>query len=108
MFKKVRTYEYEMVLKIKKPDYIGESKWIFKDGKRRIEAKIGDLEWLESFRSKDVIIYPGTAIKAIVEVINKYDFSGELKSSQYTIKKVIEIIPPPPSAGTQLSLFPDE
>lgn len=108
LFKEVTKNEDEMVLKIKKPDYLGESKWIFKHGKRRIEAKIGDLEWLESFRIRDVIIYPGTAIKAIVEVIHKYDFSGKLISTQYTIQKVIEIIPPPPSPGTQFSLFPDE
>ncbi|NEP80998.1 MAG: hypothetical protein F6K39_24255 [Okeania sp. SIO3B3] len=108
LFKEVSKNEYEMVLKIKKPDYLGESKWIFKHRKRRIEAKIGDLEWLESFRSRDVLIFPGTAIKAIVEVIDKYDFSGKLISTQYTIQKVIEIIPPPSSSGTQLSLFPDE
>ncbi|NER04782.1 MAG: hypothetical protein F6K17_20345 [Okeania sp. SIO3C4] len=108
LFKEVSKNEYKMVLKIKKPDYLGESKWIFKHGKRRIEAKIGDLEWLESFRNRDVLIFPGTAIKAIVEVIDKYDFSGKLISTQYTVQKVIEIIPPPPSPGIQLSLFSDE
>lgn len=108
LFKEVIENELTMILKVKKPDYLGESKWVFKHEKRTIEAKVADLQWLQSFRKGDVLIFPGAAIKAIVKIISKYDFSGELISSQYAIKEVIEIIPPPPSPGTQLSLFPDE
>ncbi|NEQ35815.1 MAG: hypothetical protein F6K40_05760 [Okeania sp. SIO3I5] len=108
LFKDVIKDEREMILKVKKLDLLGQSKWEFKHGKSRIEAKVADFKWLESFKNRDITIFPGDAIKAIVEVIEKYDFSGELVSTQYTIKEVIEIIPPPPPRGTQLSLFPDE
>ncbi|NEO53392.1 MAG: hypothetical protein F6K54_10040 [Okeania sp. SIO3B5] len=108
VFKDIIKDDREMILKVKKLDLLGQSKWEFKHGKSRIEAKVADLKWLESFKNRDIVIFPGDAIKAIVEVIEKYDFSGELVSSQYTIKEVIGIIPPPPPPGTQLSLFPDE
>ncbi|NEQ73203.1 MAG: hypothetical protein F6K23_09015 [Okeania sp. SIO2C9] len=108
LFKEVIENELTMILKVKKPDYLGESKWEFKHEKRRIEAKIADLEWLQSFRNGDVFIFPRASIKAIVKIVSKYDHGGKLISSQYTIKKVIEVIPPSPPPGTQLSLFPDE
>ncbi|MEB3283227.1 MAG: hypothetical protein VKK42_30335 [Lyngbya sp.] len=94
-----------MILKIKKPDYLGESKWEFKHEKRTINVKIQDLEWLSKFRNREVVVAPGDAIKAIVEVISKYDFSGEVISIQYSIQKVLEVIPMPPES--QLSLFKD-
>lgn len=97
--------EIEMILKVKKPDYLGESKWEFKHEKRTINVKIQDLEWLSKFRNREVSVVPGDAIKAIVQVISKYDFSGEVISIQYSIQKVIEVIPMPPES--QLSLFKD-
>ncbi|MBE9141724.1 hypothetical protein [Planktothrix mougeotii] len=94
--------ELEMILKVKKPDYLGESKWEFRYAKKTIKVKINDLEWLEDFRHKKIIIAPGDAIKAIIEVITTYDYQGEV-TSNYTLQKVLEVIPTPPTQ--QLSLF---
>lgn len=94
-----------MILKVKKPDYLGESKWEFRHGRRIIEAKINDLEWLNRFKKREIIIAPGDAVKAKVKIVEKYDYNGELISSKHIIQKVIEIIPMSPD--TQLSLFPD-
>jgi len=55
---------YEMILKVKKPDYLGDSKWQFKYDKRTIDVKIIDDEWLKRFRKKDFYLGPGDAIRA--------------------------------------------
>ncbi len=99
------TSEIEMILKVKKPDYLGESKWQFKHDKKTIDVKIADFEWLSKFKKREVTVGPGDAVQARVEVISKYDFSGEFVSTQYTIQKVIKVIPMPPES--QLSLLQD-
>lgn len=97
--------ELTLILKVKKPDYLGESKWQFRHGNRTIDIKVNDLEWLKEFRERKFFISPGDAIKAQVKTVEKYDFAGELISTQFTLQKVIEVIPMP--VGTQLSLFDD-
>ena len=84
--------ESEMILKVKKPDYLGESKWDFRHGGKSFSAKIIHHEWLESFQNRRVDIRPGDSVRAKVENINKYDIDGELISTEYTILKVIEVI----------------
>lgn len=84
-----------LILKVKKPDYLGESMWDFRLGDRVIPATISDKEWLESFQARKVDIRPGDSIKAIVQISYKYDYDGELLSIRYDISKVIEVIPQP-------------
>lgn len=104
--KTLRSDELEMILKIKKPDYLGDSKWQFKHGRKTIEAKVNDIEWLTSFKERKIFIAPGDAIKTKVEVVTKYDINNEPISTQYTILKVIEVIPS--VVSNQLSLFSDK
>ncbi len=82
----------DMILKIKKPDYLGESKWDFRHGGRSFPAKVIHHEWLEDFQNRKINIRPGDSIRANVEIINKYDFDGELISTDYNILQVIEVI----------------
>ena len=101
------TSNLKMILKVKKPDYLGESKWQFKHNRRTIEVKITDLDWLESFqKNREFSIKPGDAIKAEVEVTSKYGFSGEILSTEYVLKKVIEVVSM--HDGSQLSLFKEK
>lgn len=106
LIKETKISESEMILKVKKPDYLGESKWEFRHGRRAINVKINDLEWLKKFKEREIIIAPGDAVKAKVEIVAQYDYQGELISTQHTIQKVIEIIPMLPN--NQLSLFKDK
>jgi hypothetical protein len=46
--------ENELVLLVKKPDYLGNSKWEFRYNDRSIEAKILDQNWLERFRHAQI------------------------------------------------------
>jgi len=97
--------EQEMILKIKKPDYLGDSKWVFRHGKRTIEAKMNDLEWMQSFRRREIPVVPGDAFRAVIRSVTKYDFNGELLSEQISVQRVIEVIP---DIYEQLSLFPEK
>lgn len=82
----------EMILKVKKPDYLGESKWDFRHGGRSFPAKIIHKEWLDSFQNRQIDIRPGDSIRAMIEMMNKYDFNGELIGTDYNILQVIEVI----------------
>ena len=82
----------EMILKVKKPDYLGESKWDFRHGRRSFPAKIIHKEWLENFQDREIDIRPGDSIRAMVEMTDKYDFNEELIGTDYNILQVIEVI----------------
>jgi len=86
------TSKAEMILKVKKPDYLGESKWDFRHGGRSFPAKIIHKEWLEQFQDRKIDIRPGDSIRSKVEITNKYDFDGELISTDYDILEVIEVL----------------
>jgi hypothetical protein len=93
----------EMILRVKKPDFLGESKWEFVH-EHVLEAKMLDFEWLVRFRNGDVILLPGSAIRARVQVDVAYGIEREVVSRSYTILKVIEVIPPPDTEQSKLLL----
>ena len=82
-----------MVFIVKKPDYLGESKWELRHGDRSISAKIEDLDWLRSFQSRKVDIRPRDAIKCAVRIEMLYGIDNELVSEHHFIEKVIEVVP---------------
>jgi hypothetical protein len=87
----------EVILKVKKPDYLGESMWEFRHGGKIIPAKLVDSEFLESFQSQKIDLRPGDSIRAIIKTANKYDYTGELIGTGIEIvevKEVIRIRPP--------------
>jgi hypothetical protein len=81
-----------LIMKVKKPDFLGESKWEFKHDGRVIEAKMLDQEWVSEYQAGKIPIIPGDAIKAKVQVIAKYGTNSETISTQYTIQKVLQVI----------------
>lgn len=81
-----------IILKIKKPDYLGDSKWEFRHDKIAVYAKIEDEKWMNDFHAKRVIIGSGDALEVKMETIDQYDDKGNLVISQHTIKKVEKII----------------
>lgn len=82
----------EMILKVKKPDYLGESMWDFKHGDRAIQAKIVDMKWLADFHLRKFDIRAGDSLRAILETQIKYGFSGEIVAVHNFITEVKEII----------------
>jgi hypothetical protein len=85
----------ELILKIKKPDFLGSSKWEFRYDGHAIEAKIQDYEWLDRFREDGAGVRPGGALRAMVRVEVAYDDENESLPPKYTILKVVEVLPPP-------------
>ena len=93
-----------MILKVKKPDFLGESMWEFKHENRIIEAKVLDEVWLEKFRHRSIVLKPGDAIKALVESEVNYSFEGDVVFTSHKIIKVEELISF--ERGIQNTLFP--
>lgn len=82
----------EMILKVKKPDFLGESQWEFRHDNRNIPARILDEKWLADFQGGLVPVQPGDAIRAEVLTEVRYGFDREVVSTHYSIIKVIQVI----------------
>lgn len=81
-----------MILKVKKPDYLGESKWDMRHDSKIIQAKITDMEWLQKFQVREINIRPGDSLKVKIKNIVKYDYNNEVIGEDYEILEVIDII----------------
>jgi hypothetical protein len=81
-----------MILAVKKPDYLGESKWELRHGKRSISAKIEDTDWLRRFQMRQVDVRPGDALRCDVLIEHLYGHDNELLSERYTVVRVIEVL----------------
>ena len=92
----------ERILKVKKPDYLGNSKWIFKHSGRLIDAKISDEVWLREFQTKMVTVQPSDSLRAEVKEETLYGYDNEIVRTNYEILKVIEVIPGPKSIQENL------
>ncbi len=82
-----------MILKVKKPDYLGSSMWDFKYGGRTISAKILDDDWLIRFQQRKLDIRPGDSIKANVKTTVKYGHDNSVIATIYEVLNVNEILP---------------
>ncbi|MFC1901725.1 hypothetical protein ACFLX3_02205 [Chloroflexota bacterium] len=90
--KEILTAENEMILKVKKPDYLGDSMWDMRHGKSIIQVTVLDKEWLNKFQDRQIDIRPGDSIRAKVQIDNKYDFNGELISTHFNVSKILEVM----------------
>jgi len=97
--------ESEMILKVKKPDYLGESMWEFKFGDHTAPMKILDKDWLEKFQAKIIYVEPGDYIRATVKRADRYDDGGNLTGTSYELLRVIDVITAP--SDKQSKLFED-
>jgi len=103
--KETLTSESEIILKVKKPDYLGESMWDMRHGTSIILVRILDKDWLDKFQNRRVYVRPGDSIRAKVQIDNKYDIDGELISTHYNAITILEVIPAP--NHEQPTLFED-
>lgn len=85
--------DQSMVLRVKKPDYLGNSKWAFHYQNRIIWAKMLDHEWISKFHSKVVNVRPGDALKCSVDVVQKFDENGLVLTEIFEVRKVFEVVP---------------
>lgn len=84
--------ESEIILKVRKPDFLGETGWVFIFDKRNLSAVINDKEWLERFHAGELDIRPGDALRVKLKETAQYDDFGNVIAVDRAIIKVIEII----------------
>ncbi|MDR0942873.1 MAG: hypothetical protein LBM19_04725 [Holosporales bacterium] len=83
-----KKYEIEYTLTVRKPDLMGDSKWVFKDDlSRSIEAKISDLEFTQKIKDGYIKLSGGSKIKCLLEVTEYNDSTPP----SYRIIKVLEV-----------------
>lgn len=92
----------DRILKVKKPDYLGTSKWTFKYGTLTIEAKICDEAWLDRFQKGDVDLGPGDSLRVTLHEEVSYGFDNEVVHTEYEVRKVDGVVRGP--KGSQIGL----
>ncbi len=83
-----------MRLLIRRPDYLGETKWEFRHGKDTIAASILDREWMKRFKTGSITIAAGSALDCTVNYVHVYDKNGILLSVKHEIVEVFKVISP--------------
>jgi hypothetical protein len=81
----------ELVLLVKRPDYLGNSRWEFRLGDQAIEAKITDSAWLTRFQSGLVPLKPGDALVARVRSEVSQGFEGNIVSTRHIVVEVLSV-----------------
>lgn len=82
----------EMIVKLRKPDYLGDSKWEFRYSNKTFNANIEDTGWLELFHRGELDIRPGDALRVRVKTTIHYGYDNEVVEIHNIITNVIEII----------------
>jgi hypothetical protein len=86
------SYESDVVLYIKKPDYLGKSMWnVYIDNKSHF-VKFLDYDWLDRFQSRHIDVKPGDALRSHVKTTVKYAADNTEISVIYDVLKVYEVI----------------
>jgi hypothetical protein len=94
----------EVLLRVKKPDYLGESMWEFVHAGHVIRARIEDHDWLVQFQFQRVEVLPGDALRVQLETTTHHGADGSEIVTYYRILRVIGV--KRASGGTQLELPP--
>lgn len=93
------TNEIERILMVRKPDFLGDTKWEFHYEKRALLAKIGDTEWMEQYQSAQVDVRPGDALHVKFQESVTYDQTGEVIKKDFVITQVLGVIRVPEQAS---------
>ena len=91
-----------LMLKVKKPDYLGKSKWVFKSHFGPMDIKIEDHIWLHKFQTAEEVILPGDSVQALIETTIAYDHQGNELNVNHSLIEVLDIVKGHPE--TQLEL----
>lgn len=94
----------EVLLRVKKPDYLGESMWDFVHAGHAIRAKIEDHDWLVQFQFQRIQVLPGDALRVQLETTTHHGADGSEIMTYYRILRVLAV--KRASNGTQMELPP--
>jgi hypothetical protein len=73
----------KMILKVKRPDYLGQSQWDFRHDKRAVTAKITDTVWLKRFQSRQEDVRPGDSLRVEMTTEVKYGYGNEVVGTSW-------------------------
>lgn len=85
----------DIVLKVAKADFYGNSKWTFFLNNQRIEADIQDEVFLDKVHHNEVLFDGDTKLKVSLKIkykINEYDIPIENEKVTYSVLLVTEVI----------------
>lgn len=82
----------DAIVQIKKPDYLGSSKWELYCEGQVITAKILDFEWLMKYQNGDIDIRPKDSLKILLKAKYSRDDYGRISHTTYEVYKVREVI----------------
>jgi hypothetical protein len=85
----------DMLLRVKKPVFLGDSRWEFLYEGKAIEAKMLDAEWVEQFRKHRIDVPPGSSLFVTLKVETNYNAEEKAAHPKYFVLTVHRIIPPP-------------
>src|SRR5690606_16299147 len=85
--------DMDMVMIIRKPDFLAKTQWQFRHGKSNLSAAMGDPDWLREFHHGKHPIKPGDALRVRVRFEYKYNANGDLIDQKTTVIKVYNVIP---------------
>lgn len=88
----IKSPPVEMILPVKRPDYLGDTKWELRHGKRSIGAKIDDRDWLRRFQQREVDVRPGDALRCTVQTEARYGHDNELIDERFTVLQVLDVL----------------
>lgn len=83
----------DLILKVKKPDFLGDSMWEFRFAGRKLDAKVIDDKWLSEFHQGNVTLHPGDALDVAAEETIKYGYDQEVLATHYRVLQVRTVIP---------------
>jgi hypothetical protein len=82
-----------MILKVKKPDFLGDSMWDFRFEGKKFSAKVIDLGWLGEFHRGGITLRPGDALDVAAEETVRYGYDQEVIATHYKVVQVRDVIP---------------
>ena len=83
------------ILIVRRPDYVGNSKWDFislKRGDKPVSARILHQEWLKEWKSHEKQLFPGDALLVMIK-ITKITFKNRSVRFEDEVTEVLDIIP---------------
>lgn len=90
--KETVTNEMTMIVKVKKPDFLGISQWELRHEEKNFQAKMLDTNWLKKFQSRRQKLGPGDSLKAKIRTEVLYGYDNEVLDTKYYVVTVIDVL----------------
>jgi hypothetical protein len=99
---KVEVNDTTEIIKPKKIDLLGASKWdCIMDGKTR-EMKVEDINWLKKYHAREIDIQSGDSLRVKLKTTYSYNVNSSKTKITYDIIEILDVIKP--DGTTQLTI----